>query len=873
MLARPPSFCVLSLNRCPLSLAHRSPLPPLLTSVAHRHRHRPLSNGLLTSGPWKQGWRVRYEGNEWDSETLKVFVVPHSHNDPGWKLTVEEYYDRQSRHILDTIVEALLKDPRCKFIWEEMSYLERWWKDASETKKESFINLVKNAQLEIVGGGWVMNDEGNMGWPFIGETIGYLKPYSATTIGEFMEQHISRFGKIYKSHLFGEPTIVSADAGLNKFILQNEGRLFECSYPRSIGGILGKWSMLVLVGDMHRDMRIISLNFLSNARLKTHLLPEVEKQTLLVLSSWKDNSTFCAQDEAKKFTFNLMAKHIMSLDPGKQETEELKKEYITFMKGFVSPPLNLPGTPYRKALKSQSTILKFIEEKMEERMEKMGEKTENLEDDDLLGWALKHSNLSKEQILDLVLSLLFAGHETSSVSIALAIYFLQDSPNVVQQLTCLLVKGWKGTSWSFPRGKKNKDEEDHACAVREASLTVLFKHIGNTDEPSTEEIIYEPSTVESIREKVLCFIRDKVFPIKAELLKPQEQMERHITDLVKKSLQDVTGAEFKLFMDFLRSLSLFGQNAPVERVQELVEIIEGQADLDAQFNVKAAMHMEEVKQYYIGHGVTKKHYKRHHEEGDLFGVSFVLLYRLLGRGFLKFGLAVNHLDGGLWFLWRWPFTCIPYGDHIDRLISCLHMALPFFMRGASSNRFLNYLNKNIVPVFDKLNQRSVELNATKNSGSNAADKVVRWCAPAEGWFKINFDEARFKELQIVGVGVVIQNSMGEVMVAMSEQLPFGVDANCVEAFAAAKAIELAKYLGFSDIILEGDSLNIVKALQEDVELLPEYGHLVSQVVGASRLFRSFQVYHVGRMGNMLAHGLAQMARDLDHQLVWMEEVP
>lgn len=33
---------------------------------------------------------------------------------------------------------------------------------------------------------------------------------------------------------------------------------------------------------------------------------------------------------------------------------------------------------------------------------------------------------------------------------------------------CLLVKGWKASaSWSFPRGKKNKDEEDHTCAVRE----------------------------------------------------------------------------------------------------------------------------------------------------------------------------------------------------------------------------------------------------------------------------------------------------------------------------------------------------------------------------------------------------------------------
>ena len=46
-----------------------------------------------------------------------------------------------------------------------------------------------------------------------------------------------------------------------------------------------------------------------------------------------------------------MAKHIMSLDPGKPETEQLKKEYVTFMKGVVSPPLNFPGTAYRKALK------------------------------------------------------------------------------------------------------------------------------------------------------------------------------------------------------------------------------------------------------------------------------------------------------------------------------------------------------------------------------------------------------------------------------------------------------------------------------------------------------------------------------------------
>ncbi|EPS62382.1 hypothetical protein M569_12408, partial [Genlisea aurea] len=156
------------------------------------------------------------------------------------------------------------------------------------------------------------------------------------------------------------------------------------------------------------------------------------------------------------------------------------------------------------------------------------------------------------------------------------------------------------------------------------SLTALFKHIGSTDDRNTEDITWE-----TIREKVLCFIRDKVFPLKAELLKPSDTMERHITDLVKQNLQDVTAAEFKLFMDFLKSLNLFGANAPVERVQELVEIIEGQADLNAQFNVSD-------------------------------------------------------------------------GDHIARYVSCLQMALPFFIRGASSSKFFNYLSKEIVPVFDKL---------------------------------------------------------------------------------------------------------------------------------------------------------------------------
>lgn len=272
---------------------------------------------------------------------------------------------------------------------------------------------------------------GNLGLPVIGETLQLIAAYKTENPEPFIDDRVRRFGAVFATHVFGEPTVFSADPETNRFILQNEGKLFECSYPRSLCNLLGKHSLLLMKGSLHKRMHSLTMSFGNSSIIRDHLLVDIDRLIRLNLESWSDRVLL--MEEAKKITFELTLKQLMSFDPC-DWTESLRKEYVLVIEGFFSVPLPIFSTTYRRAIKARTKVAEALSLVVRQRRKQC---EAGARKKDMLGALLDGgggSGFSDEQIVDFLVALLVAGYETTSTIMTLAVKFLTETPRALAQL-------------------------------------------------------------------------------------------------------------------------------------------------------------------------------------------------------------------------------------------------------------------------------------------------------------------------------------------------------------------------------------------------------------------------------------------------------
>ena len=109
-----------------------------------------------------------------------------------------------------------------------------------------------------------------------------------------------------------------------------------------------------------------------------------------------------------------------------------------------------------------------------------------------------------------------------------------------------------------------------------------------------------------------------------------------------------------------------------------------------------------------------------------------------------------------------------------------------------------------------------------------------------------FVGAVFQESGKAGLGTIIGNDLGLVMVALTQTIPLPTSVEMVEVLAAQRALLFAMELGFDHIILEGDFETTIRAMQSESYLAACFGHILFDIKALSTHFRKLVFRHTRR---------------------------
>lgn len=115
--------------------------------------------------------------------------------------------------------------------------------------------------------------------------------------------------------------------------------------------------------------------------------------------------------------------------------------------------------------------------------------------------------------------------------------------------------------------------------------------------------------------------------------------------------------------------------------------------------------------------------------------------------------------------------------------------------------------------------------------------------------------------------MVIRDSAGLIIGALNQKLRLPSSVVIVEALAASRAISFAREISILWVVVEGDSLQVIKAINYTKSSKASFGHIIDEIKLLSSFLPCCSFVHV------LAHALehrALLSADTD---VWFEDLP
>ncbi|XP_077242780.1 cytochrome P450, family 718 [Tasmannia lanceolata] len=279
---------------------------------------------------------------------------------------------------------------------------------------------------------------GEMGFPWIGEMMQFYRAQLANRLYEdFVQPRIIKHGNIFKTRLMGEPTVVVSGSTANRFFLSNEFKLVVSSWPSASVQLMGKDCIMAKDGDRHRWLRSAFASCLTGPALE-NLIPKLCGAVEAHLDlHWGEKETVFLFNSVKVLMFSVVLECLFGIE-AEQSLLDLFEKVLS---GVFALPLDLPGCRFWKAKRARVKIGKalvcMVRERKEE-IERRGRGRRGGEEGglllSLLVGGLIEGEISEEEVVDNVVLLVFAAHDTTAFAIAMMCRMLGCHPDCYARL-------------------------------------------------------------------------------------------------------------------------------------------------------------------------------------------------------------------------------------------------------------------------------------------------------------------------------------------------------------------------------------------------------------------------------------------------------
>lgn len=262
---------------------------------------------------------------------------------------------------------------------------------------------------------------GDTGWPVLGSTLEVVRDLHA-----FAQQRVQRYGPVSRIHLLGQGGLLVTGAELYQRIFLDSDRAFsaEKGYDKQLGTFYPR-GLLLMDFDEHRANRRLMQGAFKASALQRYL-GMMQPLMAAHLNTWAQDPQFVFYPRIKQLLLEIGARCFLGIEDMGRDAPLINQWFLDLNAGMIALlRLELPWGAYGQAKRARRQLQAWFARLIDERRAHGG-------GDDVLSHMCRETDDNGQPypvsvIVDHVIFLLFAAHDTSTSALThLAMYLGQD---------------------------------------------------------------------------------------------------------------------------------------------------------------------------------------------------------------------------------------------------------------------------------------------------------------------------------------------------------------------------------------------------------------------------------------------------------------